>query len=363
MSTLIIGLSTGLLNVFPGYDALHVLVFFQGLGFGGCDTIGNCIIPHLWGPTKRTQPWMQALHANFGVGALLGPVLVGALDLSSTNVFLAYGSIAPLLIASNELWYKSGRNSSGDADEKRADGAAAEEGKGKAEAASASDGSAAGKTSKVLPFALKALLTAFFYVYVGAEAGFGSWVSTYVLEKGVVAPGDVGAAAFVAAYYWAALTAGRILAVLLAIYFAASTMLVLQLFLAVVGGVLTVTTMGSSVGAASGVSILFGYSLSSIFPLAMTVVNDYGYEMDVRVTATQQSPGFVLSCFVLLLLLLVLLYCCLQLSAVLLAFPFPATSMLIYYLLDYCVPFVVLFLVSCGMLHYCLPGFFLCCVS
>jgi len=72
------------------------------------------------------------------------------------------------------------------------------------------------KPKLLLPRIYKALFTAFFFVYVGAEAGFGSWITTYVLQKGVTVNTDD--AAFIAAYYWAALTAGRALAIVQAIY-------------------------------------------------------------------------------------------------------------------------------------------------
>jgi hypothetical protein len=30
--------------------------FVQGLGFGGIDTMANCVLPELWG--RRLQAWM-----------------------------------------------------------------------------------------------------------------------------------------------------------------------------------------------------------------------------------------------------------------------------------------------------------------
>jgi len=139
------------------------------------------------------------------------------------------------------------------------------------EAAAATPTATGPATSKlVLPAAYKALFTAFFFVYVGAEAGFGSWITTYVLQKGVTVNTDD--AAFIAAYYWAALTAGRALAIIQAVYMTASNMMALQLTLCAIAVVLNNTIMGKNYDQACATAIMFGYSLSSIFPLVRVCI-------------------------------------------------------------------------------------------
>jgi predicted MFS family arabinose efflux permease len=46
------------------FDAFLFLV--QGLFFGGVDVFANCAIQEIWG--SRVGPWMQAMHAFWGVG-------------------------------------------------------------------------------------------------------------------------------------------------------------------------------------------------------------------------------------------------------------------------------------------------------
>jgi fucose permease len=116
------------------------------------------------------------------------------------------------------------------------------------------------------------------------NTGFGSWITTYVLQRGVTT--NTEQAAFIAAYYWAALTAGRALAIVQAIYMTASNMMILQLTLAVVGILLNNTILGKGYDQACVAAVMFGYALSSIFPLAMTVVGDYNYTMDASATAS-----------------------------------------------------------------------------
>lgn len=80
------------------------IAFFgiQGYGFGWMDTFATCCFPEIWG--KRVRPWMQALYTLFGIGAIIGPALVGACGLgASFNAFFLL-SFVPLV---GLLTYKS----------------------------------------------------------------------------------------------------------------------------------------------------------------------------------------------------------------------------------------------------------------
>ena len=45
---------------------------------------GNILILQLWG--EDNEPWMQALHFIFGVGALIAPLIVGQFLLDNTDL-------------------------------------------------------------------------------------------------------------------------------------------------------------------------------------------------------------------------------------------------------------------------------------
>ena len=121
-----------------------------------------------------------------------------------------------------------------------------------------------------LPMAIRLLVVAFFMFYVGSESGYGGWISSYVLRRGVV--DDKTQAAFVASVYWGGLTAGRLLAIPIAITLTTSTHLQAQLAQAVVGVVLCLTILDNSYLTACVASGVYSFALSSIFPLALTVV-------------------------------------------------------------------------------------------
>ena len=49
-----------------------------------------------------------------------------------------------------------------------------------------------------------------FFFYVGLEAGFGSWLATYLVEREVA---DAAGAALMTSCYWGSLTLGRLLGI------------------------------------------------------------------------------------------------------------------------------------------------------
>jgi MFS family permease len=55
--------------------AAAVAVSTQGLCMGMLDTGGNCLLIWLHGP-RRVEPFMQAMHGLFGVGAFLSPLFI-----------------------------------------------------------------------------------------------------------------------------------------------------------------------------------------------------------------------------------------------------------------------------------------------
>jgi hypothetical protein len=92
---LLSGAVTGLIVLSSNYYLTLFLYGVQGAGFGGIDTFANCALPELWG--SRAQPWMQALHAFFGVGAIIGPALVGSLGYETAFVLIFLMSGVPIL--------------------------------------------------------------------------------------------------------------------------------------------------------------------------------------------------------------------------------------------------------------------------
>lgn len=91
-------------------------------------------------------------------------------------------------------------------------------------------------------------------------------------------------AAYVASAYWSTLTAGRVMAILLAVCVSTTRMMRIQLSVCVVSSLLVFFLAAINYDCIIFVTICFRYSLSSMFPLAMTLPTDYGYTLDPTTT-------------------------------------------------------------------------------
>jgi FHS family Na+ dependent glucose MFS transporter 1 len=295
---------------------LGATLSLQGVAMGLIDTGANTLLLRLFegAPAAHGSAAMQAMHCAFAVGAMLGPLLeraveggaaAGAEGASGVQL-VGVGAYNPafyvvaalcaalcgllLLVASPPL--------RGDASA-RADAAVA------AEAAAAV---AAGKrTALALPggapprgtllrrpeptpaerysgaqWAAVRVTGALLGVYVGAEAGFGNFVTAYA----VMAVGSSEATGqLLAGAYWAAITAGRFAAIWLAVLvdpslFLKASMagaLLSALFMLLVGGE-TALWVGS---------VAFGLSMACIFPTSLSLLETY---FPVSARARRKAP-------------------------------------------------------------------------
>jgi MFS transporter, FHS family, Na+ dependent glucose transporter 1 len=269
IASLVIGVFTSLIPISTSFHFVLMLIWLQGFGFGMIDTFANCLLPELWG--LRVGPWMQALHCCFGIGAIIGPAMIGLWKFQRTFTILGSASVVPAIIIF--FYHLIKRYSHPPLPTVHANGSEP--------LAAAGDQSAKEESSEsdiiIPPISIKLLLTTFFFVYVGAETSFGAWISAYVLNIGVT--DSERHAAYLASYFWGSLAFGRLLAIFLAVYTSNTNMLRFQLFLCIVSTILMLVITSASYSNASIVSMFYGFALSSIFPLVMTLVTDYGYTM------------------------------------------------------------------------------------
>lgn len=300
VSSVLIGGSTALLLSTTNYAAILFIFFMQGVGFGGADTIGNCLLPELW--SEEVNPPMQALHCGFGVGGIIGPALVGSIGYFWTFITIGISSLVPVIVYPYVLILRKialAQNVS-ETQEETVLGAISldiegEKEKGSRETAEKASLATVKVTTKSteeketaallpLPRDIHALVILFFLVYVGSESSYGGWITSYVLDIGVTF--DKNEAAFVTAVYWGGLTLGRLFAIPIATRFSTNTHLRCQLALAIIGAVLALTVLDTNFVLACTTSALYGVALSAMFPLALTLVNEYGFVVDPTATAT-----------------------------------------------------------------------------
>lgn len=279
----ITGLAGGLIASTSDYNIALFLFCLQGVGFGGIDVMANCVLPELWG--LRVQPWMQALHSCFGIGAIIGPLLVGGLGWYNAFIVIAVSSSAPIFSLMLFEILKQDRTAKDEIMKRDPISEYINTISADVNSTTIEAGSEDVPLPPPVPKLMRILITVFFFFYVGAEAGYGGWVSTYVLEQNVTS--NISSAAFVSAIFWGALTVGRFVAIPLAVVMTATTMLRIQLVLSLAGCILVVTIAKHTYIQACIASAIYGYALSSIFPLAMTISADYGFTMLVLIVAVK----------------------------------------------------------------------------
>ena len=202
---------------------------------------------------------LNLVHACYGVGATLGPILVTRLVLSGAGWSAAYAvlagceaTIAATLVWSRSRWTRPMEQPNGRTLDPDAAGARRDP----------DDVSVKRDSGTVSPArAAVALSLVTFFVYTGVEVAAGQWSFTLLTESRGF---DTGTAGALVAGYWASLTVGRVGAAVAAGRMGAKGLLRASVAGAVVGSGLFWWDPADAVGAA-GLMVL-GLSLAAVFP-------------------------------------------------------------------------------------------------
>ncbi|MFI5675149.1 MFS transporter [Streptomyces cellulosae] len=180
----------------PNWPTALTAALSAGLGFGGIDYGLNQLFAVGFGP--RSTAMLNILNAHFGVGAILGPALIGAVGSEHyPAVFLGFAlANLPLL-----LCLKGVRDRAPQPAGSRAPGGT-------------------GALGRSLGSVL-ALFVALYVLHVGIEAGVGGWEPTHLETLGYGA----GVAATATSVYWLMMTVGRFLVAPIALRFSAQAII------------------------------------------------------------------------------------------------------------------------------------------
>lgn len=217
---------------------LALVMFILGMGEGTLDVGGNTLL--VWLLREEVGPFMNAMHFFFGAGAFLSPIIIAQALQISGDITWAYWVLA-LLVAPIALWLVS------------------------VPSPSAPNGDDKATRGELRP-GLVVLVAAFFFLYVGAEAGYGGWVFTYA-KSANFGPLNLtdATAAYLTAAFWGALTLGRLFSIPLAARLRPSVIL----FADLVGCLLSLGAIllwPASIPALWAGSIGLGMFMASIFP-------------------------------------------------------------------------------------------------
>jgi fucose permease len=180
----------------PDWPTALAAALLAGLGFGGIDYGLNQLFAVGFG--HRSTAMLNILNAHFGVGAILGPALIGAVGSEHyPAVFLGFALVnLPLLLCLRGV---------------------------RDRAPQPADSPASGGAG-VLGRSLGSVLAVFVVLYVlhvGIEAGVGGWEPTHLETVGYGAK----VAATATSVYWLMMTVGRFLVAPIALRFSAQAII------------------------------------------------------------------------------------------------------------------------------------------
>lgn len=249
LSCLLTGIGLLGYTLVPSWWMMVSLGLLAGLGAGGIDSSLNAYVAGNYGPGL-----MQWLHASYGVGVTIGPLLM---TFFLTNVakwrpaYLAVGGFQLLLalvfFLSLSLWPKAARG---------AKHATAEKAK--------LDANRPGLFQTLLKGSTLIGLLEFF-IYTGCEVALGIWAYSLLTEGRGVAPGLAG---LITGSFWAFFTVGRMLAGLLAYKMKMHKLVGWALLLALTGALLLALSTSPTVSLIA-VSLI-GFAYAPIFPGMVT---------------------------------------------------------------------------------------------
>ncbi|MFF7162274.1 MFS transporter [Streptomyces sp. NPDC008086] len=181
----------------PNWPTALAMALLAGLGFGGIDYGLNQLFAVGFG--QRSTAMLNILHAHFGIGAILGPALIGVVGSAHyPAVFLGFAlANLPLLLCLRGV---------------------------RDRAPQPADAAGESYDGQVLARSLGSVLAVFVALYVlhvGIEAGVGGWEPTHLETVGYGA----GFAAAATSVYWLMMTVGRFLVAPIALRFSAQAII------------------------------------------------------------------------------------------------------------------------------------------
>jgi fucose permease len=264
----------------PAWWMMVLLGVFVGLGAGAIDAGLNTYVAAHFG-----EDLMQWLHASWGVGTTLGPIIMtlGLTNLNTWRFGYRVVGIFQLLLAvcfvvTIPMWKRNDTPLKEGAKKRLTDYK-----------------TSMGETLRQPLVWLSVLL---FFLYVGAETSLGTWTYTLLTESRGV---DETLAGFFAGSYWFTFTIGRIAAGMVAKRVGVNKLVVGGLMGAVLGALLLVWNPNEI---ANVIAVaLIGLSIAPIFPAMMSgtqtrvgdhyAANTIGMEMTATGLGTAVIPSLM----------------------------------------------------------------------
>lgn len=221
---------------------LFAIVLVLGLFKGALDVGCNTLL--LWVHNETVGPFMNGLHAFFGVGAFISPLITAQVISLTDDVYWVYWVFA-LITFPLALWIWNLPSP-------------------------ASREVPAHHESGSFPLLPVLIMVLCFVLYVGGEAGYGAWIYTYAFTLNF---GTEVTAAYLTSAFWGSFTLGRLLGIWVSTQAKPLTILYLDFVGCIVSVGIILLFPASSIMLWIG-TILFGISQASIFPTFLTLAEE-----------------------------------------------------------------------------------------
>ena len=243
----------------------------MGLGQGAADVTFSVLAAEVY--AERRVAALNLVNVFFGLGAILGPVLVGGLvqrwhtgiPVLVVGVVLAAG-LVPWVWRSPQLARPMVAPTTSPAPPRAA---------------------RSGPTMYQLP--LLWVLGLFFLIYVGTETAIGGWTTEYLQRTTAL---SLSLAALATSSFWLALTVSRMAMTVLERYTPALSLLWMALLVATAGGVLLVLSGGHLALSISAI-VLLGLSFGPLFPTALALTTAHFTTAPARAAGVVTALGSV----------------------------------------------------------------------
>jgi len=223
---LLLGLANGALPYSPSLLVMYAASFVRGLASGSLDTGGNVLLLNIW-EGRDSGPYMHALHFTFGIGAFLAPLisrpfLVNVEEVEHLNDSLVSANLTEEVVGmevEESLWTVKTLYPIVSAypvllsivfivphvkDRKKVKQGTKKEEK-----------EVENQLSKGFTIAIVAIVSLLFFLYVGMEVAFGTYVSVFAVQSKLQFTRQQGSD--VTAVFWGTFAATRGVAIFAAI--------------------------------------------------------------------------------------------------------------------------------------------------
>jgi FHS family Na+ dependent glucose MFS transporter 1 len=239
----LLGIMVALVPLATSRFSLFTIVLILGIFKGALDVGCNTLL--LWVHQEHVGPFMNGLHAFFGVGAFVAPLIVAQVLSTTGDIYWVYWlfGIAAIPLA---LWIWTLPSPPPRLVPVQHQNAA----------------------FPILPVLVMVLC---FVLYVGGEAGYGSWIYTYAFTLRF---GTEVTAAYLTSAFWGSFTLGRLLGIWVSTKAKPSTILYLDFAGSICSIGLILLFPQSNIILWIG-TLLFGISQASIFPTFLTLAEEH----------------------------------------------------------------------------------------